>query len=568
MSTYDYSFYINDTIDFDPAKDVLYVDSDSPAAYFGFEDLADGSGVRFGLANHTLSLVLSGVTADALTSDNVVFQNGVFLTPSLSNNYASSLTGAASADLLIGGNAPRELARVSLGESGAQASGYSANANVSANGRFVVFESDATDLTADADGNGVNDIFVKDLLTGSVTRISESAAGAAGNNTATGSTNAAISADGHFAIFSSNATNLVANDTNGKTDLFLKDLWTGAISRISTSTAGVQSNQGVDHDYSTSVSADGRYVSFASNATNLVSGDTNGLRDIFLNDTLTGQLTRVSTSSGGAQADGNSYDARLDAWGNALANYMKGNAMPNFLDGSAGADTMAGGIGDDTYVVDSGGDRIMELAGEGYDLVQSSISFVLGDTLEDLTLTGAADLAGTGNASINTLRGNAGSNRLDGGLGSDYFSGGAGSDTFVLRDLASDSIEDFVHGIDKILLDQTGVRIGDGDSAVEGAVEVTGPGGFSTGAEVVVITQAVSGERTIDSAAAAIGSASGHYAVGDTRLFVVHSTDGTTGLLRFQAADADGVVEWEELQWLVTLFDSSGFSATDLVFGT
>jgi Ca2+-binding RTX toxin-like protein len=314
MSTYYYSNYVNDTIDFDPSKDVLYVDSDGPPAYFGFSDLSDGSGVTFGFANQTQGLVLSGITADELTSDNVVFLNGLFLTPSLSNNYASTLVGAASADLLVGSKAPVELGRVSITETGQQSSGYAANASVSANGRFVVFESDADDLTGQTDSDGANDIFVKDLLTGTVIRASETAAGDEGSATPVGAIDAAISADGRFVVFESGATNLVANDTNGKTDVFLKNLETGAITRVSTSTSGAQAGAGVD-DSSISVSADGRYVSFTSASTNLVTGDTNGLTDVFVKDTQTGQLTRVSTSAGGVQGNGNASDARLSADG-------------------------------------------------------------------------------------------------------------------------------------------------------------------------------------------------------------------------------------------------------------
>ena len=118
--------------------------------------------------------------------------------------------------------------------------------------------------------------------------------------------------------------------------------------------------------------------------------------------------------------------------GNALANNLTGNAQANTLDGSAGADNMTGGLGNDTYIVDNAGDLIFEAAGAGTDLVRSALSHTLGANVENLILTGATSINGTGNGLVNSLTGNGGANVLNGGAGADTMNGGAGNDTYVV----------------------------------------------------------------------------------------------------------------------------------------
>ncbi|NRT56148.1 calcium-binding protein [Sphaerotilus uruguayifluvii] len=122
----------------------------------------------------------------------------------------------------------------------------------------------------------------------------------------------------------------------------------------------------------------------------------------------------------------------LQGSGNALRNRLVGNAGGNRLDGGAGIDTMVGGAGDDTYVVDDAGDRVIELAGEGRDIVVSSAAwYTLEANVEWLSLSGSAHIGGAGNALDNLIEGNAGNNLLDGGAGDDTLVGGDGNDTLL-----------------------------------------------------------------------------------------------------------------------------------------
>lgn len=203
--------------------------------------------------------------------------------------------------------------------------GTSRDLAISADGRYVVFRSAATNLVT-GDNNGVNDIFLRDTLNTTTTRISVDSSGIEANGN---SFYPDISDDGRYVVFYSTATNLVSGDTNGVLDVFRHDTTTGATTRISLDSSASQAN---GNSLYPAISADGRYVAFESTATNLVTGDTNARSDIFRHDTLTGATTRVSVDSGSIQGNNPSYrpvisaDGRYIAFESSASNLVSGDS--------------------------------------------------------------------------------------------------------------------------------------------------------------------------------------------------------------------------------------------------
>ena len=216
-----------------------------------------------------------------------------------------------SSDIFVRDRVSGTLIRISVATGGVQSNGSSFDPVISDDGRYIAFESDATNLVS-ADTNETNDIFVHDRTTRQTTRVSiaTGAAGAQGNEA---STEPSISQDGRYVVFASLASNLVAGDTNGLFDVFLRDRTANTTARVSVGAAAAQAVGG--DSFEPFISDDGKFVAFTSAATNLVAGDTNGKFDIFVRNLTAGTTARSSVSSAAAQANGDSWQPALNNTG-------------------------------------------------------------------------------------------------------------------------------------------------------------------------------------------------------------------------------------------------------------
>jgi Tol biopolymer transport system component len=210
--------------------------------------------------------------------------------------------------------------RVSVASDGTEGNYNSNSSDISGEGRYVAFTSYASNLVS-GDTNVVPDCFVHDRLTGETRRVSVASDGSQGDGESWCNE---ITTDGHFIVFQSEATNLVSDDTNNAEDVFLHDLQTGQTSRVSLASDGSQA-EGISTG--PSISADGRYIAFYSNAINLIADDTNDFEDVFLRDRQTNQTTRVSIASDGSQANGDSWGSSISADGRYIAFYSYANNL-------------------------------------------------------------------------------------------------------------------------------------------------------------------------------------------------------------------------------------------------
>lgn len=230
-------------------------------------------------------------------------------------------------DVFVMDRVSGQIERESVATDGSQSNNPSGTSGlaISATGRFVAFQSTATDLVA-GDTNARDDVFVRDRQTPSTIRVSIATDGTQGNQS---STAASISSDGRRIVFQSRASNLVANDGNGAVDVFLRDTQLPQTSLVSVSSAGVQaavqSGNGI-------ITPDGAFVTFESADGTLVAGDTNAVSDIFIRDLATSSTILASLGSTGSLGDGPSDegtisdDGRYIAFRSAATNLVPGDA--------------------------------------------------------------------------------------------------------------------------------------------------------------------------------------------------------------------------------------------------
>jgi Tol biopolymer transport system component len=253
---------------------------------------------RNGAGITRLSVNTSGSTANGASDSPAISADGNWI--AFRSDASNLIAGDSNtrADIFVSNRASGAVVRVSTSSAGAQGTAAASGpVGISGDGDWVVFGAADGNLVP-GDTNGVQDILAKQTSTGATLLVSADAAGVPGNGD---SVQAAISNDATRVAFASSASNLAADDANGVRDIYVKTLAGGAIVRASSTAAGLPGN-GASAD--PAISANGRYVVFASAASNLVSGDTNANVDIFIKDLDSGDIQRVNTSAAGAQGSG------------------------------------------------------------------------------------------------------------------------------------------------------------------------------------------------------------------------------------------------------------------------
>lgn len=359
-----------------------------------------------------VSVASDGTQGDRFSSNPSVSGDGRFVAfESSASNLVAGDSGT-SGDVFLHDRETGSTVRLSQTPAGATPNGMSSDPVVSADGRFVAFSSWASDLVA-GDVNGVGDVFVYDVAAGTLALGSLGAGGQSDRYAQTPD----LSGDGRFLVFASGATNLVAGDENGWTDVFVRDLVAGTTSLVSVASDGTQG----DHEaQSPSISEDGNVVAFHGLMSNLASGDTNGTYDVFAHDRRDGRTVLVSAGALGEAGDGSSVGGSVSADGRHVG-FSSG--APNLVDGDVNGAT-------DVFV---------------RDLVEGTTSLVLdgadGDSIEPVVGAGGRMVALHSSAS-NLVAGDG--NRTMDAFVVDRFPAAERAARFVLSELAVDRAGDEV----------------------------------------------------------------------------------------------------------------------------
>jgi Tol biopolymer transport system component len=345
----------------------------------------------------TLAATTAGVTERVSVASNGAegnYVSGYYGSSSLSGNgrivaYSSGASNLVDGDtngfedIFIHDRLSGETTRVSVASDGIQGNSSSVFSSISADGRYVAFISQASNLV-EGDTNSSYDVFVHDRVTGETTRVSVASDGTQGNSAYTPPS---ISGDGHYVAFESNANNLVEGDTNSSFDIFVHDRVTGDTTRVSVASDGTQGNS---YSHNPSISADGRYVAFISLATNLVAGDTNSSNDVFVHDRVTGETTRASVASEGTQGNWKSVSPSISANGRFVAfislatNLVAGDTNEHWdifvHDRVTGETTRVSVASDGTQANSSSGRPSISMDGRYVVFESTATNLIIGDT--------------------------------------------------------------------------------------------------------------------------------------------------------------------------------------------
>jgi Tol biopolymer transport system component len=436
----------------------------------------------------------SNTTRRVSVGDNGIQGNGSSFSPfisadgryvafmSLASNLVSGDTNGTP-DIFVYDTAANTTRRVSVDDNGIEGNDFSFNPSISADGRYVVFESDASNLVS-GDTNGTFDIFVYDTVANTTRRVSVDDNGTQGNDF---SFLSSISADGRYVAFGSDASNLVSGDTNNTQDIFVYDTVANTTRLVSVDDNGIQGNS---FSFNPSISADGRYVAFESNADNLVSGDTNNSWDTFVHDTVANTTRRVSVNDNGIEGNRDSFspsisvDGRYVAFWSSADNLVSGDsndAPDTFVHDTVANTTRRVSVGDnDTQMIGISTSPSISADGRYVAFDSSASNLVSGDTNgtsdifvydrgygtqnpwtgtpfdDTYTYTGTDNFTGSGLAGNDTIVGGIGNDILDGGTGNDSLVGGLGDDTYYVDSYRGDKIvENLNEGIDTVISSQS-----------------------------------------------------------------------------------------------------------------
>jgi Ca2+-binding RTX toxin-like protein len=345
----------------------------------------------------------TGSVDEAMSADGryVAFASGSILTPGDTNGTL---------DVFVRDTLNDTTTRVSIGKNGADSNNYSGSPSISADGHHVAFYSAASNLV-DGDTNSLDDVFVRDIVTGETRRASVATDGTQATHQ---SVQSAVSGDGTFVAFWSNANNLVAGDTNSGADVFVRDTAHNTTTRVSVATDGSQGNRAVQ-GATIAITQDGRYVVFGTASSTLVAGDTNDVDDIFVRDRLKNETARLSVSTNGTESNGATYSPALSSDGRVIA-FM--SYASNLVDG-------------DTNGVPDVFTRTRDLTPLPPSATACASPTISGtDNAETITGTPGADVI-DGHGGNDTINGLSGDDVICGGDGGDILYGGTGNDTLV-----------------------------------------------------------------------------------------------------------------------------------------